>query len=348
MKIYNIGFYPPPLGGVSNHMKRLHEFLLAHKEDSVLLDITGVAKTARGVCCCSMRSVLKHVFASESSIFHFHVDSLRSIILMFLIKFRHRVIFSWHNERIMKILDSQPVFRKKIYLSILRKLDCIITDNQDCFEYATRKFGLENVQTIAEYIPSHGTSVADEERLAPYRGKFTLLLSSNAFQISFHNDQDTYGIDLLIEMVSRLGRKDVGFIFLLPGGGHEDYYERLNNRIKDLGIDEQFIFIRTPLEEASSLWKNSDVVIRATNTDGNSLSIHEALVSGTPVIASDCVPRPQGVVLFKTRDLEDLVRVVREMIEHLDDQKEKVRSYRPENNAEKILAVYHRMMEDRH
>jgi glycosyltransferase involved in cell wall biosynthesis len=50
----------------------------------------------------------------------------------------------------------------------------------------------------------------------------------------------------------------------------------------------------------------SDVFVRPTFTDGDSISVREALSLGIPVIASDCVERPDGVVLFKTGNAGDL------------------------------------------
>jgi hypothetical protein len=50
----------------------------------------------------------------------------------------------------------------------------------------------------------------------------------------------------------------------------------------------------------------SDIVVRPTNTDGDALTIREGLFLGKTVIASDVVTRPEGTVLFTTRNNEDL------------------------------------------
>lgn len=109
----------------------------------------------------------------------------------------------------------------------------------------------------------------------------------------------------------------------------------------------RFIFITDPLKEASSLWQVSDLVIRATVTDGNSLSIYEALSIGIPVIASDCVPRPEGVVLFRTRDFDDLYRKVKTVLLNVEEFKTKTKDLNIKNNADEIIKLYKFIRGDR-
>jgi glycogen(starch) synthase len=50
----------------------------------------------------------------------------------------------------------------------------------------------------------------------------------------------------------------------------------------------------------------SDIFVRATFSDGDAISVREAIALGTPVVASDVVSRPAGTVCFKTGDARDL------------------------------------------
>jgi len=69
-------------------------------------------------------------------------------------------------------------------------------------------------------------------------------------------------------------------------------------------------------EKASfvKLIEQSDMVIRPTNTDGDSLTIREGLYLNKIVLASDIVQRPEGTKLFKTRDAEDLFEKMKSFI----------------------------------
>ena len=46
----------------------------------------------------------------------------------------------------------------------------------------------------------------------------------------------------------------------------------------------------------------SDVFVRPTSADGDSISVREALTLGTPCVASDVVARPEGAICFKNQD----------------------------------------------
>ena len=55
------------------------------------------------------------------------------------------------------------------------------------------------------------------------------------------------------------------------------------------------------------------MTLRTTNTDGDAISIRESLYFDKPVLASDIVSRPDGVAVFKTRNINDLVRMIKEI-----------------------------------
>ena len=54
------------------------------------------------------------------------------------------------------------------------------------------------------------------------------------------------------------------------------------------------------------MFKKVNLSIRPTITDGDAISIREALYFNCEVIASDVVKRPEGTVYFKCRDIDDL------------------------------------------
>jgi glycogen(starch) synthase len=53
--------------------------------------------------------------------------------------------------------------------------------------------------------------------------------------------------------------------------------------------------------------KRSSVFLRPTTSDGDSISLREALHFNVPVVASDAAPRPDGSILFASRDQEDFI-----------------------------------------
>jgi len=58
----------------------------------------------------------------------------------------------------------------------------------------------------------------------------------------------------------------------------------------------------------------SDIMIRPTQTDGDALSVREALFLGKAVLASDVVSRPEGTSLYQKNNAEDLYNKTVELI----------------------------------
>jgi glycogen(starch) synthase len=63
----------------------------------------------------------------------------------------------------------------------------------------------------------------------------------------------------------------------------------------------------------------SDVYVRPTRADGDSIAVREALDLGVAVVASDVVTRPAGCVLFATNDARDLAAAIARAVPHVDN-----------------------------
>ena len=75
-----------------------------------------------------------------------------------------------------------------------------------------------------------------------------------------------------------------------------------------------------------------DLMVRPSTTDGDSVAVREALWCGVPVVASDCVRRPPGVIVHRTGDAEDLRAKVSYALGHLEAIRHHVRQVRPRDN----------------
>ena len=79
-------------------------------------------------------------------------------------------------------------------------------------------------------------------------------------------------------------------------------------------------------------------MIRATATDGDALSVREGLYLGCPVIATDRVDRPEGVILYHYNDRESLTRALSE----ISLKQEKLQD---SQGIDKIIYIYRQQME---
>lgn len=345
MKIINIGAYPPPYGGVSVHLKRLLEYLQEKGQDSLLIDVSPYPKNQIGVVNYSRSAAICFLlFRTQKSIVHFHNFSLRNTLIFFIISLRHKTILSFHNERFLDEVHSVSPIWRKVVIYFLNRIDYFVVDTQKNKELAEKIVeDQKRITIIPEFIPPSHIPPLENDAILAMRQKHQYLLSSNAWQISFYNGQDLYGLDILVDLLQELvfiHELDVGMVFLLPNNGVKEYFEEIKRRIKSAKLIEHFIFITEPIKEASSLWQISDVVIRATNTDGNSLTILEALSIQVPVVASDCCERPEGVVLFRTRDTDDLCEKIRAVLSSLESHRLKLKNISRMDNAATLLELY--------
>jgi glycosyltransferase involved in cell wall biosynthesis len=358
MKILRMSEFPPPFGGVTIHVQRLHEYLLSRGADCRLVNLMDEVRFGPPNVRFSRKEALRLLFTGPRSIVHFHAfhfENLSSRIivsffLLYLVSLRHITVHSFHNERFLEKIDAYYPktflgrLKTRFMLFCFNRFTRIVVDNTVCQDLAGRIVrDKRRIAVIPEFIPPVSVPPLDHEGVLAMRRAHKVILGSNAYRISFHKGQDLYGIDMLVELVHRLHTDhgvDAAMVFLLPNIGEPDYFGKINARIAELGIGDRFLFVTEPLEEACSLWKLTDVFIRATNTDGNSMSLMEAMALGVPSIASDCTVRPAGPVLFKTRDTDDLLEKTVEVVAQLDLHRQKLKEAGWEDNGAAMLKMY--------
>jgi glycosyltransferase involved in cell wall biosynthesis len=114
-----------------------------------------------------------------------------------------------------------------------------------------------------------------------------------------------YGFEVLVEAIGRLreSRTSIGCIVM---GGSDDRTaaERL---LRERGLEQNVLLLGDIDHEAClAVMAASDVFVRATLEDGDSISVREALSLGTPVVASRVGTRPVGAMLFEPGDATEL------------------------------------------
>ena len=72
--------------------------------------------------------------------------------------------------------------------------------------------------------------------------------------------------------------------------------------------------------------------------------IPEAISLKKPALASDVCKRPEGTILFENRNIDDLYSKTIRVIDNYDEEKKKIENIEFEDNAEKILEVYRKVL----
>lgn len=155
--------------------------------------------------------------------------------------------------------------------------------------------------SIQAYIQKH------EKRIVFYGHSFMI-----------HEGKDVYGFEDALNLYAKLTKKrgdKVGLVLCLTEDGEKEKIEILHQTAARLGIDDKIYWQIGPIKNMKSLWNQTDVYIRPTCTDGDSVAVREALDLGVQVVASDVCPRPERTILYRFGDMSDFVGKVISAIE---------------------------------
>ncbi len=308
-KVYIIGPYPPPYGGVSVYIYRYTKLLREMGFKVKNIDFYKFSNFKK------LWFLFSLVFNPDN--ITYHVNSIHfSINLAFLLRiFPCEISYYAHSSLGLEELSG---IRKKAFSLFLKRTDeCVFVGELVKRDYQLRGF---TFPTNSHIKPAFLPPPVDEElkiwNSYDEETKIFLLnrkplIVANAFRITFYDNVDLYGIDLCIELTSLLKKEypDLGFLFALAETGDQSYFSVLTKRIQNLKIEKNFYFL-TGQKELWPIFRKAKLMIRPTYKDGFGISISEAQYLGCKTIASDVCIRPEGTILFRNRDIEDLVKKV--------------------------------------
>ena len=307
-----IGIVPPPLGGVSVYHKRLIDRLKEDGNSVYNIDPSKFSKLQKFL------SLFKIVFNKQDVIYSnsFSFFFLTAVVIKSFIS-RSKIIHHIHSPNsVLNITGWKRAF-VKFYLNKVvdtLRLDGMHVFNQIVKEDLMPENMLDKVSVVRPFIAPLECDRKQVEATWPkelleFINKQNPIVVINAFKIVHHKDfggVDLYGLDMLSEVSVNIKEKypNIGFIFSIANDDNKDYINELKSIWQKNGVEEN-VFLLTGQLELWPIFKYADILVRPTVTDGDAVSIREALHFGADVIASDVVPRPAGVISFKTRDLED-------------------------------------------
>lgn len=343
-----VGGYPPPYGGISIFIKRMKLYLDSLNIENRVWSLSEV-NDIPGVDKIRLRYLpFKIIFSKNIDVIHYNITGSKRRIFAGIIS----SIFLRKKKKIITIhCDCSNLFIKnRLHMKIaLNSFDVII-----CVKKGDKKFLINNgiKKTIYE-IPALLYPVEAEKdfKLIPvdvwdFINKSKFLICANGM-IKFYNNEDLYGIDMLIEIAKRLKQSsyDISLIIAVLGIKFQNerekiYYNELKNKIIDFGLNSSIFIYESMDTELYPILKNSNLFIRPTNNDGFGISIAEALYYDVPSIASDVCERPAGTIIFKSRDIDGLYKKVTDVINNYDFYKGIVKKNKEDSCACKLLKIY--------
>jgi len=353
MKKYDIaviGGYPPPIGGVSVHVERLIKKLDSKPIDYILYNtsVNGI-KTDYNIFNINNLKLwlIKYFFCCNDKIIHCQDRNWYLVSILCLIKVVHKskLLLTLHSFR--ENPEEFNIFKKLCFSYSIKNVDHFISVGKNEKNKLVKNGCDKNKISIIPAYLKPQYKETDDRLISDYVWEFMkkndFNIAANAYKVLFYNNEDLYGIDMCIEVCRRLKKqyvdKKIGFVFCLPDIGDYEYYNKLKQEISKLEIDDKFLFVND-LIPLYPIIRKCNLFLRPTNTDGDSISIREALSYKVPVIASDAVERPEGTIIFKSRNIDDLYTKTVDVIKNYNLYKEQIQDIIIEDNAEKIMDIY--------
>lgn len=321
-RVLMIGPFPPPLGGVSVHIKRVMHKLVQQRNSVHCFDNSAYYNKYTPLlypflllgCIIRRRPAL---IVYHTIYFRLSLIELTALtILRYLLAYRIMLI-----EHDCRHLYNRSPRWIHFFTLLLRHCHTIIFIGNRTYEsYKAHHIPLTHCAIEEAFLPP---TVADEEsilmsyppQLFSFLQTHTPIISANAFQIVMLNGKDLYGLDISIELLKQLKTiyPHVGLVIGLATIGNQAYYNVLQEQIARYALQDTIFF----LHDQKELWpiiKRSDLFLRPTQSDGASVSISEALYFNVPVIASDVCTRPPGTLLFSIENLHLLIRIAQKAL----------------------------------
>jgi len=308
------GPMPPPAGGISIHLQRLQHLLKNEFNLDFIDESSSKNQLYFNIKSLNLFVYLKKIIHSDLVFIHSGNRFLKKLHIISSKLLGKKVIITIHGY------GKKRSFLFRIYDQLVFNLaNKIILVNPEI----QKKLNLKKSKIVIKHaflppILNEEPNLLSviEERLFESKKQNKTIICANASRLDDYNGEDLYGLDLAVEATKMLVdagiQVDVIYIVSSLEAG-EDRYQKAQHLIDQYQMQSSFLLIN---EKASfvKLIEQSDMVIRPTNTDGDSLTIREGLYLNKIVLASDVVQRPEGTKLFKTRNAEDLFEQMKMVI----------------------------------
>jgi glycosyltransferase involved in cell wall biosynthesis len=348
------GTPPPPYGGMTVHISRLLPILRKNNISYSLYKFSNAKVpnvTENEVYNArSIRWLYRMVFGNVERV-HYVITVrpwVRFVAVMFGIIRGRKIILRIGGASLKKGIAGKSRVNKLLTIIALRNASAIIGVNNEISDIAI-KYGAPNdrVFTIPGFIPPRldGLIISDEV-LNFKKGKWPCIVITG--RVVDKNNYDLYGILMTLKVISMIKLKypNLGlFIFAQNGDNVGSCLNNiLDSEIKQYKLLGSVMIIPSRYEFLSVL-KESDIFVRPTFSDGDANSIREALYFKIPVVASDCVKRPNGVYTFETGNHESFLNTLKSIIPNIENIKSDIQKVTIDDNSTKIISVINNLYE---
>jgi glycosyltransferase involved in cell wall biosynthesis len=318
-----LGPVPPPLGGIAAHVSRLVPHLQRAGLTVGVLNHFG-STDASWVLRPLNRNPLNYYRLPRrfpARVVHYHHSHWATLLAVALGKGRtsSRYVLTLHGNDVPQRLKSGiPLLRHAVRWAI-RRFDAIIVVNPEIRAAIQDHVGACPIEVLPDFLEARDQHQSYESPIEEFLASGRTVLVP-AFRVQLLRDRsDLYGLDLAVEAFLAIAAEQPNlrlalFIAERPTARRAARYLRtLVRRLEEADLEDRvLILFGLPLTPA---FRHDVILVRPTRTDGDAVSVREALHAGVPVLASDVVGRPPGVVTFATEVVADLRRALRQVVD---------------------------------
>lgn len=325
LDILVVGPFPPPIGGVSAHVARAVPLLLKHGFSVEVLSHSAKHREVPYVRDGLHRNPLRYflrLLHARAHIVHYHHSTRGTLIATAAALAWQRSttrVITLHSPTVLRGVYGRSRVLRTLVRWGLRQFDEIIVVTPEIESSLRPHLPRHRVTVIPAYLPA---SVSDEripDRVADFLSRGRVFVAA-AGRLRFLPDgRDLYGLDLVTAAFANVARIDKSSRLLLlvgdpPGRHGRRYLESLCLTLDTAGLSDRYMLYQGA--ELAAVLTGDVVLVRPTRSDGDAVSIREALRYSRPVITTDVATRPVGVRLVMPDDVIALAAAMDDVFKH--------------------------------
>lgn len=304
-----VGTIPPPIGGVSVHVLRLMTLAARRGWNVRLLDLHPVrGKNSPGPClpatfkrrAVAVLLLWRMLLTGRETVIHYHASRLRTFLALNLpVVFARRSgcrILTLHSGDVTRDLGRLGALSRLTLRRVLRRYDIVISVGK-AIATAIEPYldaGCRSL-TIPAFIAPPDRTAADRSPhpAADVNGQAVPTIVCSGYGTPLYNWDEVL---TAIDECPASWRWTCCFYTTFE----RPYYDRIR---QELDRRSNVAYLENLAPEAFlTVLSGGAVFLRPTRTDGDAVSVREAIAMGVPCVASDVVERPSEVILYRLGD----------------------------------------------